>query len=158
MRVNELFEDVKIDNVRGAGAVPYNQEVDYFGFRVMMRPSKFLELALPISRNDASNADGLKDHIKGGGAIASPLFTLAIPSGWSDGDFSERAQIKSHEGRNRMIAIMELEGDVPVEVHFVLSGGLRGSNIKPEWMNAMSKWLDSEDGSVVFRPFDSVIW
>lgn len=157
MRIFELFEDVRIDNVNGAGAVPYNQEVDYYGFRVKMRPSKFLELALPLSRSDATSVDGLKSYLNDGGAIASPWFSLEIPEGWLSGDYSNSAKIKGHEGRNRMMAILEIMGDVPVEVHFVLKNGLRANNIRPEWLDHLGKWIVSEDGSPVFRPFVAVI-
>jgi hypothetical protein len=46
MRAQEFLE-YKINNRSGIGSVPYNQEVDYFGLRVAMRPSTFLKLALP---------------------------------------------------------------------------------------------------------------
>lgn len=157
MKVSELLTEVVIDNIKGAGAVPYNQDVDYFGFKVAMCPSKFLELALPLSREDASSADGLKQYLAKGGAIAAPWFHLEIPRSWHDGDFTDRARIKGHEGRNRMIAIQETEGDVPVEVHFFLTGGLRGHDIKPEWLQALAKSITAERGGVVFRPFEKVL-
>ena len=40
-----LAEAVNIDNKNGRGAVPHNQEVDYFGMRVKMKPSTFIALA-----------------------------------------------------------------------------------------------------------------
>lgn len=49
MRYNDLLENNSIiDNKDGWGAVPYNQEVNYFGLKVKMTPSIFLKLAAPL--------------------------------------------------------------------------------------------------------------
>jgi len=158
MKVREILREVNIDNVNGAGAVPYNRGVDYFGFKVAMKPSQFLKLALPIERGEATSADGLKQYLSKGGAIGSPWFDIEIPQQWEDGDFSVPASIKGHEGRNRMIAIQELEGDVPVEVHFFLRGGYRARDIKPEWIQSFSQAIKAErSNNVVHRPFEKVL-
>ena len=69
MLLHEFFEkndlnEVIIDNQRGLGAVPDNDNVDYKGIRVKMRPSIFLELAEYTSRNELPNVDKLKNLIK----------------------------------------------------------------------------------------------
>lgn len=114
------IREVVIDNSKGWGAVPYNADVDYFGIRVLMKPSTFLSLALkltePINRE-------LAQHISQGGSIGSPFLELQFPVEWEDGDFKEYAKVVGHEGRNRMHTLLKLEGDNPVEVHLFPRGG-----------------------------------
>lgn len=152
MRIWQLIEDMNfIDNENGMGAAPFNRDVSYFGLSVKMKPSTFLKLALPISRKDASTADGLKDFLSKGGKIGSPFFQIQIPEGWETEDFSAPAKVKSHEGRNRMYAIKELYGDTPVEVHLFFTGGLRARNITQEWRDELAKGILSEDGSRIIK-------
>jgi len=102
MRLRELLSEVKIDNKQGAGAVPYNQEIDYFGLRTAMRPSTFLRLAAPLGQEHSAE---LEKYIADGGAIGAPFLEIKIPMEWDDGDFSKPAQVAGHEGRNRMTAV-----------------------------------------------------
>lgn len=151
MKVTDLLETY-IDNVRGKGATPYNQDVDYFGLAVKMKPSVFLSLALPIARDDASSADSLKQFIADGGKIGSPFLTVALPQEWTEtGDTTNPAKVTSHEGRNRMIALLELYGDTPVETHLILAGGLRAQNLTPEMIQAMQSQLAAEGSGKVVR-------
>lgn len=119
MKISEILAEVKIDNTNGAGAVPYNTDVDYFGVRVLMAPSTFLSLAAPL--HDPTSKDGLKKFMQDGGAIGSPFLTIKVPPEWDDGNFKQYAKIGGHEGRNRMRAILELEGNEPIEVHLFFS-------------------------------------
>lgn len=141
MRLRELLSEVKIDNKDGAGAVPYNQDVDYFGLRVMMRPSTFLRLAAPLGQEHSAE---LEKYIADGGAIGAPFLEIKIPPEWDDGDFSASAQVAGHEGRNRMTAIQKLEGDAPIEVHIFPRGGYRGRDITPEFKSALARGLQAE--------------
>ena len=88
MRLRELLSEVKIDNKDGAGAVPYNQDVDYFGLRVMMRPSTFLRLAAPLGQEHSAE---LEKYIADGGAIGAPFLEIKIPPEWDDCDYSKTA-------------------------------------------------------------------
>jgi hypothetical protein len=115
MRAKEFLNEVNIDNAKGAGAVPYNTDVDYFGVRVLMEPSTFLSLAAPLT--EPVSKEGLMQHLKSGGAIGSPFLDINVPPEWDDGNFKQYAKIRGHEGRNRMMAVMDLEGDAPIEVH-----------------------------------------
>lgn len=133
--------EVRIDNKNGAGATPNNEEIDYLGIRVAMKPSIFLKLAAPM---DSESVDRLVDYVKNGGAIASPFLRVSIPENWKDEDFSSPAAIYSHEGRHRMIAIQKIDGDVPIEVHIIFANGLRAKNIRPEWINQMNNHMLSE--------------
>lgn len=130
-----------IDNVKGWGVVPDNQNVDYLGMRVRMGAGTFLRLAAPLSRQAATSVDDIRHHLETGGKVGSPWLTIRIPPEWSDGDFSEPAGVISHEGRNRMWAIQELVGNQGVEVHVFFAGGLRARHIKPEWINQINQQL-----------------
>jgi len=141
MRLRELLSEVKIDNKQGAGAVPYNQDVDYFGLRTTMRPSTFLRLAAPLGQEHSAE---LEKYIADGGAIGAPFLEIKIPMEWDDGDFSKPAQVAGHEGRNRMTAVQKLEGDNPIEVHIFPRGGYRARDITPEFKAALAKSLYAE--------------
>jgi len=141
MRLRELLSEVKIDNQQGAGAVPYNQDVDYFGLRVMMKPSTFLRLAAPLGQEHSAE---LEKYIADGGAIGAPFLEIKIPQEWDDGDYSKTAQVAGHEGRNRMTAIQKLEGDAPIEVHIFPRGGYRARDITPEFRAALVRGLQAE--------------
>lgn len=150
MKVTDILTESVIDNTSGAGATPYNADVDYFGMRTQMSPSMFLQLALPLDQ--PTSADGLTQHLQNGGKIASPMLFVTIPEEWEHGDFSSPAQIKGHEGRNRMIAYRRIYGNIPVEVHFILNKGLRARDLTPEWVAALKKTLISQSGRLVHGP------
>lgn len=141
MRLRELLSEVKINNKDGAGAVPYNQDVDYFGLRVMMSPSTFLQLAAPLGQEHSAE---LEKYIADGGAIGAPFLEIKIPPEWDDGDYSKTAQVAGHEGRNRMTAVKKLEGDAPIEVHIFPRGGYRARDITPEFRAALTRGLQAE--------------
>jgi len=144
MKLIDLFETVKINNSSGLGGVPNNNNVDYLGLRVSMRPSVFLGLAATLYREQATSADHIKQHMAQGGAIASPWLVISIPDSWDTDDFEQPAQVVSHEGRNRMWAVLESEGDEPIECHLFFSDGLRRRHIKPQWIEAMNQQLVPE--------------
>ena len=129
-----------IDNVNGAGAVPYNQDVDYFGLRVKMKPSTFLKLAAPLGREHSAE---LEQYIADGGSIGAPFLDVAIPPEWDENDFSKSAQIKGHEGRNRMTAILKLEGDKPVETH-IFPKYYRARDMTPAFIEKLNSGLYAE--------------
>lgn len=138
--------EVNIDNVRGRGAVPYNQDIDYRGLRVHMRPSVFLSLAAPLTR-DAH--DEMKDFIRKGGAIGAPFLMVEFPE-----EVSAPPRIVGHEGRNRMKAIQSVEGDNPVEVHLLLRGRInRARNLTPELIKQLKSGARQEiTGQLVQGP------
>jgi hypothetical protein len=141
MRATEFITEVTIDNVKGAGAVPYNQDIDYFGLRVKMKPSIFLKLALPLGQPHSAE---LEKYIADGGAIGSPFLEIKIPPEWDDSDFSKFAQVAGHEGRNRITAIKKLEGDEPIEVHLIPRGGLRARDLTAEFVEKMQEGMYAE--------------
>ena len=120
-RVGQVNEDVKFDNRAGWGNTPNNAEIDYFGFIVMMRPSMFLKLAAPLPRDQAPSTDKIKQHLEAGGTISNPTLYVTVPSDWRYERFDlEDASIMMHEGRNRMYAMLEINGDEYVETHIFL--------------------------------------
>jgi hypothetical protein len=141
MRATEFITEVTIDNVKGAGATPYNQDIDYFGLRVKMKPSIFLKLALPLGQPHSAE---LEKYIADGGAIGSPFLEIKIPPEWDDSDFSKFAQVAGHEGRNRITAIKKLEGDEPIEVHLIPRGGLRARDLTAEFVEKMQEGMYAE--------------
>jgi putative chitinase len=134
------LDEVTIDNREGAGAVPYNQDVDYFGLRVRMQPSTFLKLAAPLG---GAHSAELEKYIAQGGAIGAPFLMVDIPEGWGDGDFTQTAEVTGHEGRNRVSAVLKLEGDDAIEMH-VFPRFLRRRHLTPEWIEALNRGLIAE--------------
>ena len=146
-RKNTKIDELKIDNRTGKGAVPYNQDVDYFGLRVVMRPSTFLKLALPLP--DDADYEHLKQHIAKGGAVGAPFLDVKIPPEWDDGDFSKPAKVVGHEGRHRMKAALSLEGDEPVETHIFPKGGYRARDLTHEFVKHLNQSLETQAGGRV---------
>jgi hypothetical protein len=137
---------IEIDNRDGWGAVPWNQEVDYRGLRVKMKPSVFINLA--ASRNGEPPVPKVVDYVKGGGAIGAPFLQIFV-----DEDDSQIPEVRGHEGRSRMAAILEVQGDVPVETHLFFQGKVnRNRHITPEFVEKIQRYLISENDKMVRGP------
>ena len=155
-------DEYKLDNERGLGSTPNNSNVDYMGFRTMMKPSVFLKLAKPLPEGHRSkDYPELVQKIKAGEGIGSPFLSIEIPNGWEDepADFTYPTKVTGHEGRHRMNAILELEGDVPVEVHLwgrFEEHELRRRHITDEMFDELEKGLISETGQYIVNPFLSI--
>lgn len=137
----ELIAEVVIDNTDGAGSTPNNANVDYMGLRVMMKPSVFLKLAPPLGYS--ADMQRMRDLIQSGGAIGAPFLYLKIPPSWEDGDLTKSASVQNHEGRHRMQAILEIEGDEPVETH-LFPLGMRRRNLTPDMIQRLQQGLMSQ--------------
>ena len=144
MRFTQLLESY-FDNQKGIGAVPWNADIDYFGLRVQMKPSVFLKLAEPLSRDKATSVDWLKQQLQAGKKIGSPFLKLSIPDSWINGDYSQPCRIQSHDGRNRMYALQELQGDQAVEVHLIPGGTWRSKHINDEFIQALNREIIPEN-------------
>ena len=154
MRAQEFVVEYKINNQSGIGSVPKNQEIDYFGLRVAMRPSTFLKLALPMP-NTAQDQEAVeyvkqqKDTL----GIGAPFLEIDIPEAWESGDLSKPARIVGHDGRHRMAAIMQSEGDDPVEVHlFPMGLRRRHFDANPEWEQELNNVIVGQRGNTVPGP------
>jgi len=137
---------VKIDNKEGWGSVPWNQEIDYRGLRVKMKPSVFINLAR--SRNGEPPVHKVVQYIKDGGAIGAPFLQIYV-----DDDDSQIPEVRGHEGRSRMAGILEVHGDVPVETHLFFQGKVnRNRHITPEFVEKIQRYLISENDVMVRGP------
>lgn len=143
MRLINLYENVNIDNFKGMGAVPKNQDVDYFGLKVMMTPNTFLTLASDLNPHP-KQLDPIVDHLKTGGAIGSPFLIIDIPQDWFNGKFVELAEVAGHEGRHRMHAVQQLYGNIPVEVHIWFTRGVRARDLTDEIKQQLRKHMIAE--------------
>lgn len=154
MKLSEMFDnldELRIDNKQGWGAVPDNQNVDYKGLRVRVKPSMFLKLAHELGT--PFSAGDIEKHISADGAIGAPFLVIAIPQDWFEGDLTLPAEIYGHEGRNRMTAILRAEGDIPVETHLFFGGGVRNRDLKPDIIDRLNKSVISQRGVVVKGPW-----
>jgi hypothetical protein len=142
MKIMEVINNIDIiDNVNGWGSTPNNQNVNYLGLNVKMKPSTFINLAATLS--EPTSVTLIQNHLSDGGKIGAPFLIIDLPSEWEDNDFTEIAKVKGHEGRNRMIVIKNLYGDIPIETHLFFRNGIRNrhltSNIITNLQNAMQK-------------------
>lgn len=154
MKANEIISEVKINSVSGAGAVPYNQDIDYFGLKVAVAPRTWLKMALELTvePDTKEKIDKLAQYIANGGEIGPPWFFIKIPDDWMTGDLSEPARITGHEGRHRCEAILKAEGNDPIEVHLVPIGR-RARDITPEWVKRLNTSIINERGQLINGPW-----
>jgi hypothetical protein len=153
MRAAEFITEVKIDNRGGLGAVPYNADVDYFGLKVTMKPSMFLRLGLPLDANDPEEQETiqyLRQQIDDPG-FGAPFLTITVPQAWEDGDFNQEARVRDHDGRHRMYAILDQQGDAPVETHLFLSH-FRRRDITDDIIDHLRDGMLNQSGHYVSGP------
>ena len=154
MRSEEFLKELNIDNQTGWGRTPNNQDIDYFGTKVMMKPSVFLKLASPLPIDDEARKkiDAMKAHTKAGGKVAAPTLYIEVDDCWFKEQFMNQKftpYILMHEGRHRMNTQIELEGDVPVETHLLLrskGGTWRTKMITPKMIKHLNLSLCAESG------------
>lgn len=140
----EKDPDAWIGRDYGAGLTGINRNIDYEGYRVSMKPSKFLALATPLP-DDWWDSSDVERHLAKGGSIGAPFLYVTIPEDWTEqGKFTQPATVTGHEGRHRMRWILRNEGDDPVEVHMVFRGGLRRRHVTDQMMAAIKKELLSQ--------------
>ena len=145
MKINEVLSKVNIDNKDGWGATPNNLNVKYLGLRVKMKPSVFLDLAAPLAASESN--EKIQKHLENGGSIGAPFLDITVPDEWEDNDYLRPAKISSHEGRNRMVAIKNLYGDIPIEVHLFFRRGIRSRHITDKWKETLNKSMFKEQSS-----------
>ena len=142
MRLHEFVNEVNMSYKRSESDYPLgltgnNANVDYAGLRVLMRPSTFLKLAAPLNRDEYSdeNINFMKDYIKAGKPVSPPFLSL---------DLDEKPyRVAGHEGRHRMHAILEAEGDEPVEVH-IFAYGMRRRHFDRKTVDTINRGLQAE--------------
>ena len=153
MRAQEFITELKIDNRGGLGAVPHNADVDYHGLRTVMRPSTFLKLSLPLDKNspdEQATIQHLRKQINDQG-FGAPFLTIAVPEAWENDDFSLEAKVRDHDGRHRMYAILDEQGDRPVETHIFLPH-FRRRDITDNIIENLRNGVLSQNGQYVSVP------
>ena len=136
--LNQIVNGICFDQLSGLGAVPNNQEIQYLGMVVMMRPSTFLSLSERVVI-PKSSVDYLAEALRSRRAIASPFLKIDIPN-----DPMGVPEVVGHEGRHRSLAIMEVAGDVPVPVH-LFPRSLRARHLKDELVARLRAGMMRED-------------
>lgn len=139
---------VNFDCQHGLGAVPFNQEVKYMGFVMMITPNTFLSLAAHGDRDDT--AQELTQKILEGTPLGPPFLDIKVNPEFYDGQ-PLKVKVTGHEGRGRMGAILKVNGNQPVPVHMFLKGGDRARHLSPEFFTQLrqigiipEKWSDPE--------------
>lgn len=123
---------VVIDNERGLGQVPWNQEVRYKGFVGIMKPSSFIKLALPDKGTQDKTATEMVKLFQQGYGIGNP---------WLQIDIRETPyKIEGHEGRGRCKAVLQYLGDIPMPIHFFVYTG-KNRDLKPETFEELHKGM-----------------
>jgi len=151
--------DYRVGNVTfsakdGLGAVPLNQSVYYHGLVGEMKPSTFLELALPHEGQREETKREIMKLVKEGYAMGIPWFNLDMQPVDDKDDYP---RVTGHEGRARMLAIKELIGDVPVPVHLILTGGMRARHLEPKHLKKLAFGLRPErSNGLVDFPFKAL--
>ena len=148
MKLTDLASNPKChyDNTNGMGAVPHNQEVDYMGVEVQMKPSVFLHLATFVPREELTSVDHIKKPLQEGKKIGTP-FLMLMPT-----DDEDVWRVQSHEGRNRMYALYEMYGDIPLPVHLFPNNGMRARHITADVLKKWKSKLISESGTPIIGP------
>jgi hypothetical protein len=110
-----------------------------------MKPSTFLKLAAPLGHAQARQE--MKDYIEAGGAIGAPFLVINVPE-------SGTPEVTGHEGRNRMLAVLAVEGDQPIETHLFFRGEIsRARHITPQVADKLRAVLHQENtGKAVKGP------
>lgn len=110
-KLHQKIGDYTFDSVKGGGAVPWHQSIDYMGFVIYMYPKDWLRLADPLPDGKPikprRNNDASVDNI-----IAPPFFEVRHD------DEHNVWIIKGHEGRHRMYAVNQANPDIKVPVYF----------------------------------------
>jgi hypothetical protein len=149
----EIVNELKINNASGIGAVPNNQQIGYQGLQVVMRPSMFLELALPLdvkSADERETIEYIKKNLDEKG-VGAPWLTVVIPEAWESEDFSQMAHVSNHDGRHRMHSILEQEGNDPVEVHIIVPH-MRRRHITDAMVDHLRSGVLNQQGQYVSGP------
>ena len=143
---------VAFDNERGFGHTPNNEEVMYFGFVAEMKPTDFLKLVPHEDRTE--DAKKFVRFIGELAPMASPMLYLNTNmNSWKAGE-PLRVQVQQHEGRGRLWAIKDVEGNVPVPVHFIINGGYRAKDLNKEFFDALREnGIVAQGGSEHLKPY-----
>jgi len=126
---------VTFSSSSGAGKFPDNEEINYKGFVVWMRPSEFLRLNPPIPQSPQELRGKIRswhDSIKGGVKLGPPILRVELKGDAMEDRYnplSGHFVVLDHDGRHRMKAVGEIS-DEPVPVHVVPGDGLMAHHLR----------------------------
>lgn len=142
------------DNLCGLGQTPNNTEmnfspVSFHGFCVLMKPSDFLSVATPLGQERKEGQleaflAAFRDPRDPVG-MASPILHLDAEVLKQDPATTQAAKVRGHEGRHRMMALREINGDRPTPVQ-VRVGDLRGIKDLSAFFCRLAEGFTSEVG------------
>ena len=150
MRIIQASKFAFIDNVNGIGSVPYNQEINYKGFEVVMKPDTFLDLAHKLTNPKEDSVEFLVEQLKAGNTIGTPFLIVDVPQEWKAGDLSEPAKIADHEGRHRVLALKKVFKSKEIPVHLFLRG-VRKQAFTDEMYQALRQGMVKENSSRLIK-------
>ena len=147
-RSKVTINHVHYDQKNGAGTTKEGENPLYNGFIGYMKASTFLSLCQMQGANaNDRTTKGLKKYIQKGGTIASPSLTYNV----------QEQQIVGHDGRHRVLAIMDLYGDSLIQVYIKLANGLRGRTVNSDLIDAFNEYCTAENGKTVTGALQSAI-
>lgn len=143
--------NVHYDQKNGIGAVPHNQDIQYFGFKCWMAPDMFLRLAKKIYIDPQDTRFlSLQNLIKHGKPIGSPFLQCE----W---DIAKKVwTVWDHEGRHRVEAIKNLWPNESIEVHIFPGSGIRARDINPEMLQSFMTGIFAQDKTYVQKPTSQI--
>lgn len=134
---------VAFDNAKGFGAVPNNQEIDYLGFAVELSPVDFLRLAAHADKGE--DAEKIAELIRNKAPIGAPFLTIkADLKAFKNGGPLE-VEVVGHEGRGRMRAAHEVNGEEKIPVHVFLKN-LRAHDLDEKFFKTFREMKLAPEG------------
>lgn len=130
MRFYEVLEEigggvVKFDRMKGLGTVPFQMDIDYYGYTTTMTPDQFRKL-VPVGNQNPETVDKLMamdDPV-----IAPPFLRVR----WEDD--VKMWQVIDHEGRSRTdYSKLMGQRNIPVDI---LPYGMKARDITDEMKTA----------------------
>jgi len=141
------MSEYKIDPFYGIGAVSLNANTPRV--IVNMTPGVFLKLAHRMDSQAESAArtiSWIRARLSNG--IGYPVLHIAPPLQWRLEDFSASAQVIESNGRHRMYALLDSQGNLPVPVVLVPWQDITQKELNT-WLARMCREMISQDGDVV---------
>jgi hypothetical protein len=141
------MSDYNIDPDYGIGAVSLNANTPRV--IVNMLPSRFLELAHhmdPAGTSAARTISWIRARLTNG--IGYPVLHIAPPLEWRHEDFSSPARVIESNGRHRMYALLDAQGDYTVPVMLVPWQDITQSELNT-WLARMCREMISQDGNMI---------
>ena len=142
----------RLDEFYGIGAVSLHADTP----RVLvdMQPSMFLKLAHHMDSKGESAARTIawiraRLQLRG---IGYPILYIAPPLAWRTGDFSEHCRVIESNGRHRVNAIADVQGDTSIPVLLVPWQNITQQELNT-WLTRMCQQMISQDGDAITGPF-----